>query len=90
MSCLEMHAAVIQHCLTISENETLSGEENSIFRKFVTIDPLLSIKQYSVETIAELRASIYEIQNTLEQTKNVGKVKLFLLNLQWDEKYEIG
>ena len=71
-SHLEIHAAVIEHCLATTKNAILSEEDNSSLQSFIKIDPLLGIKKYSIETTEQLRASIYVIEKMLKQLKNVS------------------
>ena len=69
---LEIHSTVIEHCLTITKNQTLSKEENLTLHKFVTTDPLLGIQKYSISTVEELRASVYVIEKMLDESRNVS------------------
>lgn len=62
----EIHAASVSHCIKISSNTNLLDEDKYSLEKFSKSDPLSKVTKYTVQTIEELRASIFAVQRTLE------------------------
>lgn len=69
MLFLEIHASCVCHCLKISSNESnITVDDKQMLKTLSENDPCNNIIKFSVETVEELRASIFSVQNLLEES----------------------